>query len=384
MTEIDADQKKTKNTDYSRLTKLRRNAIKLSFIVFVIVPTILTTFYYAFIASEQYEVETRFSVRGVETSVGGGGVLSLLTGVPESGSTTSDSYILMDYVFSATLVDTIDQSENLVKIYGPGKADFLSTLSPDASLETKLKFWKKMISIDYDSRSQVIALSVRAFTPVDALRMSDKLLELCQILVNNMSLAAREDALSFSKAKVDELEQKLIKAQEEVLTFRNANKVIDPKLTAASRSSSVEEMKNQVSTARVELQSLEKYLDPDSPRIQVLKAKIESLERQAKADRSSLGQNEDGVPQLIKSYETLLLQKGFAEKRYLSALASLETSRLKASQKQKYLAVFAKPILPQDPSYPNRIVSSIFTFVISSLLWVIAVLIVYAVRDHAN
>ena len=384
MTEIDADQKKPKNTDYNRLTKLRRNAIKLSFIVFVIVPTILTTFYYAFIASEQYEVETRFSVRGVETSVGGGGVLSLLTGVPESGSTTSDSYILMDYVFSATLVDTIDQSENLVKIYGPGKADFLSTLSPDASLETKLKFWKKMISIDYDSRSQVIALSVRAFTPVDALRMSDKLLELCQILVNNMSLAAREDALSFSKAKVDELEQKLIKAQEEVLTFRNANKVIDPKLTAASRSSSVEEMKNQVSTARVELQSLEKYLDPDSPRIQVLKAKIESLERQAKADRSSLGQNEDGVPQLIKSYETLLLQKGFAEKRYLSALASLETSRLKASQKQKYLAVFAKPILPQDPSYPNRIVSSIFTFVISSLLWVIAVLIVYAVRDHAN
>ncbi|WP_321338257.1 hypothetical protein [uncultured Cohaesibacter sp.] len=384
MTEIDADQKKTKNTDYNHLTKLRRNAIKLSFIVFVIVPTILTTFYYAFIASEQYEVETRFSVRGVETSVGGGGVLSLLTGVPESGSTTSDSYILMDYVFSATLVDTIDQSENLVKIYGPEKADFLSTLSPDASLETKLKFWKKMISIDYDSRSQVIALSVRAFTPVDALRMSDKLLELCQILVNNMSLAAREDALSFSKAKVDELEQKLIKAQEEVLTFRNANKVIDPKLTAASRSSSVEEMKNQVSTARVELQSLEKYLDPDSPRIQVLKAKIESLERQAKADRSSLGQNEDGVPQLIKSYETLLLQKGFAEKRYLSALASLETSRLKASQKQKYLAVFAKPILPQDPSYPNRIVSSIFTFVISSLLWVIAVLIVYAVRDHAN
>nr|WP_321483923.1 hypothetical protein [uncultured Cohaesibacter sp.] len=384
MTEIDADQKKPKSTDYNRLTKLRRNAIKLSFIVFVIVPTILTTFYYAFIASEQYEVETRFSVRGVETSVGGGGVLSLLTGVPESGSTTSDSYILMDYVFSATLVDTIDQSENLVKIYGPGKADFLSTLSPDASLETKLKFWKKMISIDYDSRSQVIALSVRAFTPVDALRMSDKLLELCQILVNNMSLAAREDALSFSKAKVDELEQKLIKAQEEVLTFRNANKVIDPKLTAASRSSSVEEMKNQVSTARVELQSLEKYLDPDSPRIQVLKAKIESLERQAKADRSSLGQNEDGVPQLIKSYETLLLQKGFAEKRYLSALASLETSRLKASQKQKYLAVFAKPILPQDPSYPNRIVSSIFTFVISSLLWVIAVLIVYAVRDHAN
>ncbi len=369
-----------------RPQKQRRRLIKLSAILIIIVPTLLAGLYYGLVASDQYAVEVRFSVRGISSGAGGD-LLSMVTGIPSGGSPAADSYILMDYIRSREIIEKLRKLVDLNQIYGPQKADFLSAFDPEEPIEEFVEYWKKMITLSYDSSSQIIVVEVRAFTPRDARLVAEKILKLSEQLVNELSAKARQDAVGHAEKEVARMEKRLRKARQAVRLFREKEKVIDPSKTAESKLGILSQLEVQLASEKAKLSSMIQFMDKDSPRIKVLVGKIKALEQQIEAERARLGRGKgnegDALASLLEQYRYLLTQQEFAEKAYASALTSLETARLEAGRQQRYLATFVHPSLPQKALYPKRIRNFLLTFVISVMIWAIGTLVVYAIRDHA-
>ena len=90
----------------------------------------------------------------------------------------------------------------------------------------------------------------------------------------------------------------------------------------------------------------------------------------------------DSLTKQLKTYEDLQTEQGFAEKAYLSTLASMERARVDADRQQRYLAVFISPSVPEDALYPERLHWIIIITLGSFIVWGISSLTMAGIRDH--
>ena len=123
--------------------------------------------------------------------------------------------------------------------------------------------------------------------------------------------------------------------------------------------------------------------------IQVAKYKVSALKSQVQKERersSRSNESEDSktMSAIISKYEELITEQGFAEKSYEVALLNIETARIDATRKQRYLTMIVFPKLPEDPTVPNQPYDYIVLLIACLLLWGILSLIVASVRDHAG
>jgi len=372
-----------------RPRQMRRRLMKLSALLIILLPTFATALYYGNWASNQYVVEVRFAVRGT-TNVGGGDLLGMVTGIPSGGSTTVDSYILMDFIHSREIIEKLREKIPIDSIYGTKKADYLSSFDQTKPIEDFVDYWKGMTTLSFDSSSQIIIIGVRAFSPKDAKKVAEAVLELSEELINDLSAKSRKDAVSFAEKEADRMEKRLRLSRQAVRSFREKEQVIDPSKTAESRLTLLAKLEGELSIERAKLNSLSQFMSKDSPRIIVITSKINALEVQVRKERSRQGKTEGikgnnlgALTGLLEHYRSLLVDQEFAEKAYVSALSSLELARVEAGKQQRYLAVFVHPSLPEDSLYPRRILNTFLVLVISVISWAIGTLIIYAIRDHA-
>jgi capsular polysaccharide transport system permease protein len=85
---------------------------------------------------------------------------------------------------------------------------------------------------------------------------------------------------------------------------------------------------------------------------------------------------------LVGEYESLAVDRQFAESSYLSALATYEAARAEALRKSRYLAAYVEPTLAETPEYPQRLV---ILFILGSFLfgtWATLAMIYYSIRDR--
>ena len=79
---------------------------KLAYILFVLLPVLLGVIYFNFIATSRYVSGAGFSVRSM-TSQNSGDLLGSVTGLVGSGSSTSDSYIIIKFLESRDLLESL-------------------------------------------------------------------------------------------------------------------------------------------------------------------------------------------------------------------------------------------------------------------------------------
>ncbi len=359
--------------------------LPVSFLVFVLLPILVAGLYYAFFASGQYVVETKYIIEGHKTSQSD--MLGALAGINGTASSPSakDSYIAQEYIWSAELLNKIDRELGIRKHYSDRRYDGWARLPEDASLADFLEYWKAMIDIRYDGTSGITTLSVTAFSAEDALRIARRLLEEAEQHVNKLTERVRHDKLSFAKNELQEAEQRLINARAAMIRFRSQQKDIDPEKTTVSKLEIVAELESQLATAEAELANMATYMKADSIKLGALRNKVSSLKRQIHIERKRWSNNVDETRALnnrIAEYEILLAKKTIAEKFYESALASLESARLSTMQQQQYLEVIAAPYKPVEAEKPYVLSNMLSVILGSFLFWVIGSLIISAVRDH--
>ncbi|NJO23254.1 MAG: capsule biosynthesis protein [Sphingomonadales bacterium] len=373
----------------TRPQRRRRSVMAWTLALFVAVPTILATFYFGLIASDQYVVEMRFAVKNTNQSQSTD-VLGLFAGIPAATSAVTDSYIVIDHMMSRELLDKLEEKIGIRAIYSRPEVDYLSRFDNSESSEEFVKYWRKMVKASFDGASQIVAVDVKAFTREDAKLVAENILLLSEDLVNDLSARARADAVKHAQQEVKRMEDRLRVNRTALRSFRDTEQEFDPAKKVESRYVILGKLEEEVTSRKARLSNLRSFMGAEAPSVKVLLSEIAGLERQLEEERAKLGRAELGkggttqsIGGLAANYEELVVDREFAEKSYLSALASLERARIEADRQQRYLAAFVRPTLPQEALYPKRILAICAVLGISLVLWALGVLITYAVRDHA-
>jgi len=369
----------------------RRRWTKLSIIPFVILPAILAIIYYSLIAADRYAVEVKFAIRS-PSSVVPSDLLGLVSGTTSSGSTTSDSYIVTDFLKSREFLDKIEKRIDLRAIYNRPEADFLAKFDPANTKEEFVRYLENMIYMYFDTSSQIITLEVQAFTPEDAKLIAEEVLFLSGNLINEISEQARLDTVRSAEAELNRAETRLKKHRRALSVFRESEQDINPTSTVEAQQLLLSNVLGELTAAKTKMISIRRFLAEDAPSVNVLRSRIVALETQLEAQKSQLGGGNATGKQgdfqtlntRIGAYEVLAVDLEFLQQAYVTSLASLEAARIEADRQQRYLASFVHPSLPEEAIYPHRILNTFIVAVLSTIFWGISVMIFYIVREHAT
>ena len=135
--------------------------ILASFIGFVIAPSVAASLYFAFIAADQFTVETRFAVRSLEIEVApsaAGAVAGLGEGGSGGGaggvsisSSSQSAYVVTSYIRSRAIIDDLAGKVRLREIFRRPEADFWARLGQNVPVEKLVDYWNSMVDTDVET-----------------------------------------------------------------------------------------------------------------------------------------------------------------------------------------------------------------------------------------
>lgn len=378
-------------TTAKSVAKTRHRLILFGFFLFVMLPSAFFSAYMFFWASDQYHSTAAFAVRS-SNAVAATEILGMVMGGGGSDSTTSNSYIVTDYIQSQAILEDLPNDLDLQAIFNRESSDFLFSMGIDLSIEDQLSYWNDMVDVSFDSTSSVIYVEVRSFRPDDSVKVAEAVLERSEVLVNKLSEANRRQTVRYAEESVARAEARLKVIRKQMLAYRQETQEVDPEANAEIAAEMIAGLDQERASREAEKSTLMSYLDEDSPRIRMLDQQIAALQGEIAAVRKRLG---SGVPSgeqggdrrtnlslRLADYSELALEEEFAQQLYVTSLASLEKARQEADNKSLYLATFIHPTLSEEAQYPSRFLYSLAVFLLLAGLWSVAVLLYYNVRDR--
>lgn len=361
----------------------RHVGLFLSFLLLVIAPIAVSGWYLWGRAADQYASYLGFSVRsetGATASELLGGLGSLM-GVGDNS--TSDTDILYKFIQSHDLVDRVDKRLNLREIWSKAPNDPVFSYTGNDTLEDLLSEWESKVRIYYDSG--MIDLRVLAFDPQDAQAITQAIYDESTVMINQLNDIAREDALRYAKSELEDALIRLKEARQKMTEFRNRHQMVDPTADVQGQVGVVNSLQQKLAEGLVQLGLLKSNAQPSDPRIEQAELLIKIIREQITDERQKLGsQTASGevLSELVGQFESLAVDREFAERTYTATLAAYDTARAEATRQSRYLAAYVKPTLAQEAEYPERqkLLLILSGFVL--LLWTIGVLIYYSLRDR--
>ena len=366
--------------------RLRHRFLIFSFFILVAMPVYTVGWYLYTRAADQYASNLGFSVRTEES----GSAIELLGGVTElSGSSSSDTDILFAYLTSQRLVRLMDESVDLRAIWGDRDRwrDPAFTFNPEGRIEDLLAHWKRKVTIHYDNSTGMIDLRILAFDAADAQRIARALYAACSEMINNLSAVAREDAIKYARDELQAAVLRLKEARQALTSYRNRNQMVDPSIDTASRMGLLTTLQRQLAEALIELDLLRDSTRESDPRVVQATRRVAVIEDRIGAERQKLGlgatgEAKEAFADLVGEYEGLIVDREFAETAYTAALASYDAAQAEAQKQSRYLAAHITPTLAESAEYPERLKILLLFALFATILWSIAVLIYYSLRDR--
>ena len=390
-----ADNGKVLNLSNSKATKHNedKNPKKvisffwLSFAICILMPLGLLSFYYAAMATDRFAARAGFSIRGIDS---GGGIdgIGALTGLASAGSTTSESYIVLSYLSSRTLLEGVDERLDLRGVFSQFDIDWASRLKQNVKVEEFVKYWNRKIHTQFDPTSGIIEFEVQSFSAVHSHDIANAVLDLTQKLVNDLSSTARRDALRFAREEVKLQETRLRQARTAIRDFRTSEQTVNPSASAALEIELIASLESRLIDVNTRVDALRQSLDENAPSLVALLRNSEAISAQIIERRAVIGSNplEDtgvsAITQQLARYETLEVERSLAEQAYASSLASIEQARRDADRQQRYLAIHLRPQVAETAKYPRSLPNILIVAFALIASWGIGTLITYSVKDH--
>ena len=341
---------------------------------------LIGSLYYAVLLSGMYVSTTKFAVRGGEKLIGGD-FLSLLGGL--SSSTSSDSYIITEYIQSIDMLKSVDDKLQLREHYSHSGIDFLSRLDSSATLEDYIDYWESIVRVSYDSTTGILTVETRAYTPEVAQSMGVEIIVKSEELMNRMNDRVQMDTVHQAGKEIKLAEKRYAEARRALNTFRSLSSDIDPTATVETRFRIIAELESRISSLMTELKTQKQFMKEDSIAVRVMQGNLEELQSQLAVERMRLtGKTGPKTLVLLDQYETLSIENEFARNYYLSALGAMEAARVQAEAKSVYLEAFQHPTLPSETTYPDRLLSVLLVIVVVGMGYALLLLVIAAVKEH--
>ncbi len=345
-------------------------SILASIILLLVIPNVASVCYFTFMASDQYQSETRFTVRS-STPALGGGQLAKVTGLP-AAQIVQDTLIVTNFIKSKDMVAALQGKVDFQKLYGDSSIDPVARLKSDASSEKLLKYWEDMISVKVDANSGIVTVKVRAFSAVDAQKVLQEVVKASEGVVNDVNNRIWHDVIATAQTNLENSKSQLQKARDHLLAARNQTGVL-----SVEGSSTV--LTNLISTVRKEQIDLQQRynaqlgtVSANAPQMRVLKREIDSKQAQLDQLNSQIaGQNksEQNLADVSVDMSQRELEQTLAEQQFAISMKTLEQVRFVSKQQLLYLDTFLAPDLPDEAEYPQRLLWMSGIFGATLLIW---------------
>lgn len=358
--------------------------VVLTLFTFVL-PNLVSVVYYGYLASDQYESETRFTVRS-STPALGKDQLAKVTGIP-AAKIVQDTQIVLNFIKSREMLDVLQARKiDIKKIFGEDSIDAWARLPEDATAEELRRYWDSMVSTSVSPSSGIVGLYVRAFRAEDAAMLVREILKASEVVVNEVNDRIWKDVIATAEANLDNAKQQLAKARETVAAARNREGVLD----VDSSSKIISTLITTIETERLKLQ--QQYdaqiavVSAKSPQMRVLQREIDSKERQiADLNGQLAGSGRDrSLADVSQDLSQLELAQTLAEQQFASSVRTMEQVRFISRQQLLYLDSFLAPRVPDEALYPRRGLWIGVTFLASLITWAIFLSLLYLARSRLS
>ncbi len=367
----------------SKVRRLLRRMNPL-FLATVVLPTLLATIYFGFLASDVYVSQAQFVVRSPDKPATTGlGVLLKSVGFSNAGD---EIFITHDYVKSRDALRALNERGKVESAYGNPAISMFDRFNPvgmNGSFEDLYDYYGRKVGIEHDTTSSITTLTVRAFSPEDAKSMNERLLELAEGLVNRLNTRGEIDLLGYAQREVREAEAAARSSSQALAAFRNTQGIVDPERQATVQLQLVSKLQDEVIGARLQLQQLQ-ALAPENPQIPLLRTRIAGLSRQIDAELGRAAGGNRSLSASAVQYQRLVLDREYADKRLTAAMASLQEARNEARRKQAYVERIVQPSLPDEAQEPRRLRGIFATFVLGLVAFGILSMLLAGVREHRD
>lgn len=369
-----------------RLTdRLFTAAVVLVTLFGLVLPNTLSLLYYGYFASDQYESETRFTVRS-STPALGKDQLAKVTGMP-AAKIAQDTQIVLNFIKSREILDILrDRSIDLKRIFGNDAIDYWSRLPDDATSEELREYWDSMVTTTVSPSSGIVAVSVRAFSPEDAASLVEEIVKASEVVVNQVNDRIWKDVIATAEANLENAKLQLGNARKTVAEARNREGV----LSVDGSSEIISTLIVTIETERLKLQqqydSQVSIIAPDSPQMRVLQREIQSKEQQIadlKGQLAGTGK-ERNLADVSLDLSQLELAQSLAEQQFSSSVRTAEQVRFISRQQLLYLDSFLTPRIPDEALYPRRALWIGVILLVSLLSWGALMSLLYLVRSRLS
>lgn len=375
-------QEDQKSVPYMIADRLKK--VSPLFLFTVIIPTLLAILYYGFIASDVYISESRFTVRSPEKSTPTGlGALFKSSGFANAGD---EVYAAQDYVLSRDALAALNRKNAFLRAYSAPSIsvfDRFPGLGGADTFEDLYKYYKKKVDVKYETSSSIVTLTMRAYTPQDARRFNEQLLEMAEATVNKLNERGRQDLIRFAQREVDEAKAFSQKSAVALSSYRNAVGIVDPEKQATVQIQMISKLQDELIATRTQLTET-RTVSPQNPQIEVLAARAQSLNDEINKQLGLVAGSSKSLSSRAAQYQRVLLDNQFAEKQLAGAMAALNDARNEANRKQAYVERIVQPNMPDEPLEPRRWRGILSTLILGLAAWAIISMLVAGMLEHRD
>lgn len=366
----------------SATLRTRHYGLILSLFLMVFVPLGVSAWYLWTVAVDQYESRVGFSVRA-EGAPATPDIFGGLLGAPSS-STSEDMHILNEFIISQEMVQKVDARLDLRRRFSIPQNDPIFAFDAKGTIEDLQAYWERMVIVDYDASTGLMALKIFAFTPQDAEDIANAVLQESSDAINKLSERARDDSTRYAREAFEAATTRVADARAAVTDFRTKNQISDPTADVASQMGVLSSLQQQMASALVELDLLRASAQTDDPRIGQYERRIAAIEERISQERDKLGVGEGGTgfAKILGDFEKLKVDLQFAETTYLAALSSFDRATTAAQQQNRYLATFVQPTRAEASTAPRRPIWLLMIALSCFFIWASSVLVYYSLRDR--
>lgn len=356
--------------------------VSVSFLLVVILPTVLAAIYYLLIAAPRYVSEAQFIVRSAAGTPSSLGVA--LQGVGLSNGAT-DAFAVHQYITSkAALADLKARNIDVERLISAPGLDFFGhypMFGGKRSNESLNKARNRLLTVGYDSVTGLSTLRVQAYRPQDAKLIADALLEGGEGVVNALNDRAVTDAVSDARLAKTRAEEKLLQTQQHMTSFRRQNNFINAESSLAPNA----QLLGSLMITRAQLRAERSQLAagaPQSPGLEALDQRIAAIEAQIDEVQARISRGPESLAPQVGDYERLTFERELATREVSVATTALLAAEQEARRQALYLERVVNPDMPDSSTAPKRLLSILSVLAAALLVYGLGWLIVVGVREH--
>lgn len=360
----------------------RHVIIFLSFLFLVITPLTTVVWYLNSKAQDQFTSTVAFTVRSEEIL----SAIDIFSGLGAMGSAGSkDTDVLYEFVRSRAIVQKIDKKLNLRKMFSSTyNIDPWYSFDENGTIEDLVEYWNDMVKIFYDRSTGMIEIRVHAFNSSDAKNLSTEILKESSVKINMLNDVTRADGIKYSKKELEIALERLRIIRSSMTEFRTENKLVSLEAELTLQTGVLSALQAELSSYLIEIDMLSNISSDDDPRKLEYEQRIAVIENRIKQERlkfSVRDQEQSSYSKLLADFESLQVDREYAEQLYLSALAGYDSAIAKSQRQSRYLATYIDPTFAERAEYPEKKLLIFIIFIILLFSWLTFLLLYYAIRD---